>query len=265
LRVDLDAPIATATGFGYEWVHFDGAEQAWQIVVESIDRGLTLSGHDWENILFAGYREGELPSERLVYAMADGPEYYSRWITWDAFREWVDRATRWGCTELGRHSRSIATLPACDVARGVMEKLVAWSDAPPGPVRNEYPDAAFGLAGIGALADYLEQLGPDDDWMACHQINPQWTVRNATSVYLNRLVDHQVFSSRVNVHISEAAAAYRAAYECWQAAYALYGHATSEQARREPRRRAALVAIVRAWYAHEERAVAAVARAAATV
>jgi hypothetical protein len=261
LQIDLDGPIVDATGFGYEWLDIDGVDDAWQTVVESVDRRRALSGHDWENILFVGYRDAALPAEREVYAIADGPEYYSRWTSWEEFGGWVERVTRWGCPRLGRHTGEVRTQSARQVALGVMEKLVEWSASPPQSVRDEYPEATFGLAGIGVFADYLASLEPQDDWVACHPINPQWTVRNATGVYLERLVDDAVFSDPVKQHLAEAATEYRAAFDCWQAAYAIFGHGTTERARCERARRAALVALVRAWLAHEEHAVAAVADA----
>jgi hypothetical protein len=258
LHIGLDQRIADATGFGYEWVDFKGVGQAWALVVESVDAGRTLKGHDWESILFAGYQAAARPDDRRIYAMADGPEYYSRWLPWPAFSDWVERVGKWGCQRLGRHTELVSTRPSREVATKVMESLVAWSEAPPDSVISAYPDASFGLAGIDAFATYLDQMGPQDDWIACHPINPQWTTRNSTSVYLTRLAEDGVFGAQVSGHLSSAATQYRAAYECWEAAYAIFGHGSTEEARRLTARRAALVAIVRAWRAHETAALGAV-------
>jgi hypothetical protein len=108
-------------------------------------------------------------------------------------------------------------------------------------------------------------MGSDEDWIACHPINPQWAIRNTTAVYLERLAAQDVFSAQVNRHISEAGAAYRAVYECWQAAYALFGHGTTPNARGVASRRDAMVAIIRAWLVHETQALDAVARALAAI
>jgi hypothetical protein len=255
LHVDPDRRIAEATGFGYEWVEFEGADAAWELAVESVDAGLPVKGHDWENVIFAGYQEAALPQDRLVFGIADGPDQYAQWRTWSQFNEWVDRVTKWGMPRLGRHAGRIEPQPPQEVARRVLDDLVAWDANPPDVVRRGYPDATFGSAGIAALADYLETRGPDGDWVACHPINPQWTIRNSTSVYLSRLVEGAVFPDDVSEHLSAAATQYRAAYDCWQATYAIFGHGTTEAARKIRQRRLAAGALVRAWLAHEKAAL----------
>lgn len=229
--------------------------------MDSADSGRSLECHDWERILFAGYLDAVRAEDRRVYAMVDGPGYYSHWLTWSEFGAWVERVQGWNCPRLGRHTKPASPGDPRGVALGVMEKLVAWSAEPPPAVADAHPEASFGLAAILALAHYLEDVTPDDDWVACHPINPQWTIRNATGVYLSDLVDQGVFSGELAQQLSLASAQYRAAFECWEAAYSLFGHATSEEVRRLPARRAALVAIVRAWFAHERDALQAVQRA----
>jgi hypothetical protein len=46
LIIEPDRRIAEATGFGYEWVPFEGQEGAWQVLVESIDAGTSVKGWD---------------------------------------------------------------------------------------------------------------------------------------------------------------------------------------------------------------------------
>ena len=251
LHVGPDQPIADATGFGYEWVDFDGPEGAWDLLVQSIDGDRTVIGHDWESMPFAGYEIAARPDDRNVYGVADGPDTYSRWLSWSEFADWAARVETWGRPRLGRHTDRVTTLPAREVAARVMQHLVAWSTLPPQVVLAEYPDATFGLAGSEAFAHYLQTMGPDDDWVACHPINPQWTIRNSTNVYLARILEDAVFPDEVSEHLCGAATQYRVAYDCWQAAYAIFGHGTTEEARRVPVRRAALVALVHAWLAHE--------------
>jgi len=95
----------------------------------------------------------------------------------------------------------------------------------------------------------------DKDWVACHDINPQWAIRNSTGIYLKKLAEDEVFPAKVNERLLAAATQYRAAYESWQAFYSLLGHNTSERARTMKARRLAGAAIVRAWLAHEKAAL----------
>ena len=91
--------------------------------------------------------------------------------------------------------------------------------------------------------------------MVCHPINPQWTIRNATGVYLKRVTETGIFADEINTSLSAASAGYRAAFECWQAYYGLLGHRTAESSRKTPARRLAGAAIIRAWLEHERAAL----------
>jgi hypothetical protein len=261
LYVGPDERIAAATGFGYEWVDFQGAEAAWRLIVESVDGGRSLKGWDWENILFAGYEDAARAEDRRVHAIADGPETYARWLTWEAFCEWIERIEGWGVPRMGRHTGRVEPKPAREVALRVMEDLVAWSTAPPPVVQEQYPQATFGLAGIEAYAADCEDTNRFEDWLACHPINPQWTIRNATGVYLEGVAGANLFPEQVNGHLLAAAEQYRAAFQCWQAFYALLGHDSSAVARKARARRQAGAAVVRAWLAHERAALGEVERA----
>jgi len=266
LTVEPDERITEATGFGYEWVPFEGQEGAWQVIVDSVDAGKSVKGWDWENVLFAGYQGGDEPSARQVYAMADGPGTYSRWLTWDEFAEWVERVHKWNECRLGRYSGRVQTKPPGKVARRVMEDLVAWSVEPPASVRERWPEATFGLAGIEAYAAACEASDPNEDWTACHDINGQWTVRNSTGVYLQRVAGAGLFSEDVNAHLLTAAQAYRAAYESWQQLYIQYlGHVVPEEARKTKEHRLGGAAAVRQGLKHEKAALAEVERALAAL
>jgi hypothetical protein len=260
-RIDLDQHIAEATGFGYEWVDFDGLEGAWALLKESVDAGLSVKGWDWENILFAGYQDAQSIEDRKAFAMADGPDTYARWLTWDEFSEWVKRMGQWQCLRFGRHTQRVETKPSQEIARRVMQDLVAWSVEPPESIPQAWPEATFGLAGIKAYADACQASDPGEDWVACHDINPQWTIRNATGVYLRQIAEAKVFPEAVSAYVLAAATQYRAAFECWQAFYKLLGHGASETARKTRARRLAGGAVAHAWLAHEKAALAEIERA----
>jgi hypothetical protein len=262
LEVEPHRRIAEATGFGYEWVPFSGPEGAWARIVESIDAGHPVKGWDWEGILFAGYADAGEPAGRRIYAMADGPETYARWLTWDAFVEWADRVGHWKADEFGRHTTRVKALPARQIALRVMSDLVAWSTEPPAAVRARYPNAAFGLAGIATYADALESASLDEDWITCHDINGQWGVRNASSVYLNRVADAGLFGEEVNGHLRAAAASYRAAYGAWQRVYRdCLGHGVPAERRKSADVRRSAGDLIRAAQDDEREALSRVAQA----
>ncbi len=149
--------------------------------------------------------------------MHDGPGTYARWWTWAEFEEWVRLVEGWHQKQLGRHSERLPKADDKDVALRVMRDLVDWSVQPPESVRQRFPRAKFGLAGIEALADAVADISRDTEYCSgcesCHGLNPQWTVRNSTAVYLSRAAGH--FPEGVRSHILAAAKEYRAAYEAW--------------------------------------------------
>jgi hypothetical protein len=262
LHVEPHRRIAEATGFGYEWVPFVAPKGAWTRVVESVDAGRAAKGWDWENILFAGYVDADEVTARKVYAMADGPDTYARWLSWDEFVEWANRMGEWKSAYLGRHTARVETLPARQVALRVMDDLVAWSAEPPQVVRERYPKATFGLAGIQAYVEDVDRADLSEDWLMCHPINGQWGVRNASSVYLRRVADEGIFPDDVSAHLRAAAASYRAAYEKWQTAYREYlGHDVPEERRKTAAVRRTAAALIRAARADEEHALSEVAQA----
>jgi hypothetical protein len=255
LLVGPDQHIADATGFGYEWVPSGSVDEAWVVLEQSIDAGRPVKGWHWENVLFADYRDAPQVQDRTVFAMADGPEHFAKWWTWAEFGAWVQLVQGWSQMQLGRHTQRVPTQPASEVAARVLRDLVAWSTNPPAAVLEQFPRATFGLAGIGAYAADCESSDLSRDWIACHGINPQWAIRNATSIYLREVAGAGVFGAEVNAHLVAAATQYRAAYETWQAFYALLGHKTLLDARQMKARRLAGAAVVRAWLAHEKAAL----------
>jgi hypothetical protein len=257
LTIEPDERIAEATGFGYEWVPWEGIEGAWQVIVASVDADKSVKGWDWENILFAGYQDSDTHADRRVYAMADGPGTYSKWLTWEEFGEWVERVTKWNECHLGRYGGRVSTRPPGEVAQRVMRDLVAWSVEPPLSVRERWPEATCGLAGIKAYANACEASDPNEDWVACHPINGQWTVRNSTGVYLQRVAEAGLFSEDVTAHLRAAAREYRAAYDSWQRLYYQYlGHGVPEGKRKTREHRLAGAAAVREGLEHEKAALA---------
>ena len=261
----IDRRISAATGFGYTWTPFEDAESAWRLIVETVDAGHTAKGWDWEGILFAGYKGATDIVDRWIFAMADGPETYTKWLSWEEFCEWANRVIGWKQAQLGRFSERVEPAPTKDIALQVMRDLITWSTEPPHAVRNRFPGATWGLAGIRRYSEECRRVDIHKTWIACHDINPQWTIRNSTGVYLDCIAKAEVFTGRVNTHLKAAAVQYHAAYDCWAAFYALLGHGVPEAVREFPARRQAGSTIVMAWLAHEEAALAEVKAALAAV
>jgi hypothetical protein len=252
----MDKRIAEATGFGYEWVDFKGAEGAWELIKETVDSGRSAKGWDWENILFAGYQDADTPEGRRVFAMADGPETFAEWLTWSKLSEYIDRILNWGCPRFGRHTGRVETMHAAQVALRVMKDLVEWSIDPPEKIAKAYPRATFGLAGIEKYAADCANTDEYEDWGACHDINPQWTIRNSTAVYLERVTADSVFPATVTGCIAAAAREYRAAYADWKELYAQLGHNAPQGAGKVRERRLAVAQAIRDALDHEKAALA---------
>ncbi len=147
LHIDLDQRIAEATGFGYEWLDFQGAEAAWDLLRESLDAGRPVKGWHWENMLFSDYRDASRAQQRQVFAMADGPDTFAKWWSWREFTEWVNLVTRWRQTQFGRHTVRVDPRPEGETALRVLKDLVEWSVEPPKTVRKGFPEGTRRLAG----------------------------------------------------------------------------------------------------------------------
>ena len=254
-RVSPHKRITEATGFGWEWASFDDLEGAWKVVKTSIDSGKPLFGWDWENLVIAGYREAETPADRLVFAMADGPDTYGKWWTWKEFDEWVARMLKWGTKRMGRYTERVPAKAPRDVALRVMRDLVAWSESPPEPITKAWPKATWGLAGMDKYADNCADTEAHEDWGLCHPTNPQIFIRNSTNVYLAGVAQSDALPEAVRAGLSEAATAYRTAYEEWRGLYELLGHGAPEGAGKDPKRRQQGAAMARRATEHERAAI----------
>jgi hypothetical protein len=252
LTIGMDDRIAKATGFGYEWVPFEGAEGAWEVVKESVDSGRPVKGWYWENLLVAGYQDAAREEDRKLFVMADGPDTIAEWWTWQQFEEWT---AKWP-PQFGRHTARVETLSESDIALRVMRDLVAWSASPPDAARRQHPEAKFGLQGIEAYAADCADTETYQDWLACHDINPQWTVRRSTALYLQRVAAAALFPAPAGERIGAAAREYRAAYDDWQELYRQLGHDAPADAGKTKERRLAGAAAVRSALAHEKAALA---------
>lgn len=255
VTVDIDERIATATGFGYEWVSWDGAEGAWVALCANIDAGMPLKGWDWENCMFAGYRTAEKAEDRQVFMMADGPGTLAEWRTWEQYMEWVNRMGDWKQNSYGRHTGRVPALPAKDIALRVIRDLVAWSTEPPSNVSERFSEAVFGLAGIEAYARDCGDMETYEDWGICHGHNPMWTMRNSTAVYLEGVVEAGLLPEEPTSHVAGAAEHYRECFTAWDGFYELLGHSCAEGAGKNPETRVAGSALARQWLGSETAAV----------
>jgi beta-lactamase regulating signal transducer with metallopeptidase domain len=244
--------VEQATGYATESVRVADAEEAWRFVRESIGSGRPVSGWHGEMMLIAGYQDADAEADRKVFAMKDGNGYFTEWWAWETFAEWVG-----GGQQVSRHSRRVEPEAPRDVAVRVVGDLVALSEGVPEDIQRAYPNAAFGLAGIEAWAAACADMEENEDWGMCHPENPQWTVRNSSGVYLQRVGEQELLSTEANDHVLTAASKYRDAYAAWQRAYGLVGYAAPEGSGKVPGNRAAAAAAVRAALEHEKAAIAA--------
>jgi len=262
LHIDIDRRITEVTGFGFEWVKFTDAEDAWRIITETIDSGRPVKAPHYEDAIFAGYQNADRPEDRKILAMGDPFPDLEAWWSWKEFGDWEKAAGTWNRRQLGRHTKRVRKTAAKTVAIRVLRDLVTWSGKPPAAVTKAFPKATFGLAGIDAYArdvgDFRkkpEKYFKDTSWCGCHGINPQWTVRNATAVYLERLAGTTTFGKKVNEHLAAAAKQYQATYAGWQAFYQQLGHGAPKDAWNTKTRRTAGAAAVREALEHEKAGV----------
>jgi hypothetical protein len=123
------------------------------------------------------------------------------------------------------------------IAFQVMKDAIDWSKNPPKAVKNRFPNTPFGFAAIQAYAEDIADFSgkpreyfKETAWLGCHAINPQWTARNSTAVYLERLVADNIFSSEINTCLLAASNEYKAAYTRWKEFYIQLGHIAPENA-----------------------------------
>ena len=256
LSIGMDERISDATGFGYEWVDFKGMDGAWELLKDSVDSGRSVKGWAAENIMFAGYQNAAKPEDRKVFAMADGPGTFAEWWTWQEFGKWVKKVEGWGCPQFGRFTERVQTKPAREIALRVMWDLVEWSANPPEHLLRKYPKATFGLAGIELYADDCANMEKYEDWGVCHEMNPQWPIRNSTAVYLKRVAEANVFPEKLDEHVVKAAEQYRAAYKDWKELFKHLSHGCPEDAGKMKEHRLAGATGVRNALEHEKAALA---------
>jgi hypothetical protein len=255
LQLEPDKRIAEATGFGYEWQNFDSIEEAWTVVKNAVAAGRVVKGWDWENILFAGYEDAVDERERKVYALADGPATYAKWLNWEEFSEWAQRVMNWKAAQFGLFSGSVPIRPTQEIATDVLKHLVVWSKEVPVKIQKQHKQAIFGIPAIEAQALEVEDIQKFPNFVSCHGLNPQWTLRRSTALYLEYLVDSGIFPDDVNLYLITAAKQYHGAYSTWKAFYEMVGHRVPDEVRNMPVRRSAAAGLVRSWQAHEKAAV----------
>jgi len=248
--IGMDRRIASATGFGYEWLRVSGPEDAWGAVKGTIDAGMPAKGWHAENILFVGYREADQVENRQVFALSDGPEYVQDWWSWDKFRTWAR-----GAKEIGRHTGRMPPAAVRETAKRVMRDLVGWSNTPPTLCQQQNPRAAFGLRAIQTYADDCADMQAFDDWKMCHDINPYWTLRRCTANYLEQVATDEMFAANVCARIQAAASLYKQAYASWRECYSHVGYAAPPGSGKNPEQRAAGAAAVRRALQQETAAI----------
>ena len=260
----LDKRIAEATGFGWEWVKFKDEDEAWNLVKETIDSRRPGKGHSCEDMLFVGYQDAARKEDRKVFIMGDAFPGSGEWCTWEQFEEWVRKFTEFNQNEIGRHTKKVRKAAEKKIALQVLKDAVAWSKTPPDAVKNRFPDTPFGLAAIQAYAEDVADIeGKPQDyfketaWLGCHAINPQWTARNSTAVYLERLAATKAFSEKVTMHLHAASKEYKSAYADWQEFYRQLGYVAPEYPHvwNMKKNRLAGAAAIRMALQHEQAAI----------
>jgi hypothetical protein len=215
-----DRRIAQATGFGYEGIWCQTAEDYWQALKETIDDGKSVHAPYLEDMVLVGYREAHNRVDRKVKPLAPVGVEPDSWWTWRDFKEWFAEESH---GFLGRHTARVQQAPLRQSATTVLETIEKLSHA---DSRAESPDWAGVRWGLDGLRAYASDVGdvsrsgvPDQyfysGWMGCHAIYPQISGRTCTAVYLQRLGEAGVFHQEVNARILAAAQEYLAARAAW--------------------------------------------------
>ena len=184
--------------------------------------------------------------------MSDGAEYFIKWYDWKKYCKWV---RNWKNGQLGYFAGVVEKIPEEKVAVQVIRDLVNWSENPPETVKEKFPKAKFGFSGIKAYAGDCADVKKYKDWRACHDINPQWTVRNSTAVYLKKLVEKALFTEQINNALLSVSEKYKNAYLSWREFYNLLGYAAPENAGKDKQRRRDGADAVLNALEHEKQAV----------
>lgn len=232
--IGLDERIAQATGYESQWVEFEDAEDAWALVKQTIDAGTPVKGHcEGYYVVIMGYEDASSREERKVFSVTNLTD--EAWWDWKQFLWRVgDRDTQ---HKISRHTKEVVIADEKDIALRVLKDAVGWSVNAPEAVREKMSNAKLGLEGISAYADDIaDAAGKPADyfasyWRGCYAINPQWTARNSTAVYLGRLGSTNVLSPKANQHVLAAAKHYKSAYGAWQEYDRFLGHKVPEKER----------------------------------
>jgi len=265
-QVEAEDRIAKATGFGFEWIKFRDADHAWGVIRQSLDEGKPVRGYAAEHILFLGYRDAEKAQDRAVFAMAEEPEGFAKWLTWKEFSNWARREAR--PRLIGRHTKRLDAVPARETALRVIGDLVAWARKPPEAVQRRFPKALFGLTGLEAYAANCADVTRYPEWTICHDMNSQWPTRKSTAAWLKRLAEGKTFGAKVNEHLLAASKHYDKAVSGWVTAFQQVGWAAPQpwkEAGKDPTRRKAASDALRQAFEREREAVAELDRALALI
>ena len=262
--IEMEKKIEEATGFAYEWVHYDSPEEAWSIIKESVDTGRPVRGPYLESVLFLGYQDATVADDRKVCVCSiEEPGIPGDWWTWKQFLKWWDKVNGWRPSwddygrRLGRFTGKVSHTDERTVALQVIERLVAWHDEPPEP-RPIFgaPEAIRGPAAIEAYGNACGDLETHPDFGMCHGENPQWTMRKASATYLRRVAKAKLFPAAISDHFAAAASEYFSAYHSWAVAFHQIGWGgPKEGGKTKEVRLAASQAILNALQ-HENNAVA---------
>ena len=224
LHIGISKRIEEATGFGWERSFPDSPDACFDWIVESVESGRPVRGTFYEEILFAGYQADK--KEKKVFVMSDGADYYAHWFGWKDFSNWF---RDWNEPGIGRYSGRKEALRPEEIQKRFLKDLVEWADHPPGRVVNEYPGARFGLQGIKQYAVDCADTYKYSDWSACHDINPQWSVRRSTALYLERIAVGSHFKLKAGENLITAAKLFHKAYGQWREFYKLLGHGAPDE------------------------------------
>jgi hypothetical protein len=252
LHIGIDKRIEQATGFGWEWLSPQTADECFSMIKNSIDSNKPVKSTLYENILFAGYTDSGDIQKRKLYVLSDGAEYYNDWVPWHAFIHWFKE---WGHTKIGRYTQRTDPLSKKEIAVRVLNDLVQWSTEVPEAIKNHYPEAAFGLDGINKYANDCEDINKHKDWKVCHDINPQWITRNSTAVYLKSLVDENIFNHNIAIHLDRSSDLYKKAFSEWRIFNNYLGYLVSKRTGRNKSNRMNGAIAVRKALEYEKQAI----------
>jgi hypothetical protein len=250
-----DERIARATGFGWEWVHFNDIEDCWQALKETINSGRPIHAPHMEEVLFIGYQEAENKRHRKVRPLAI-PVFVDpgKWWSWKEFQAWFQEYDGY----LGRFTHQTDPQSDKETAIEVLNTIVTMAYNDPRSQKPDMQGVGWGLAGIEAFAKDIGNLAMKErhfcsGWFGCHDSNPQWTARQLTARYLHNAAD--LFKPDVASLIREAAGFYDDAHQAWMQWDEQLGTQSPPRAWRNQQRRLAGARAVQLAAKHERNAI----------